>query len=378
MTRPVEVLHIYKDYWPVVGGIENHLRRLAAGLAADPGFRVRVLVTSPGSTTTREMIDGIEVIKAGRWATVSSAPISPALFRELARQRPDLVHLHFPYPIGELAFLAAGGRARLVVTYHSDIVRQQRLLKVYGPFLRAVLRRADVISLSNPRYAAGSRFLRPHRRKLRVVHFGEDSERYRLTNERRAAAAQIRRELGGPITLFAGLLRYYKGVDVLIEAMEHVPGMLVVVGTGPEEAALRARALASPAAGRIVFRGRVSDEELIAHYHAADVFVLPSTLRAESLGVVLLEAMACGLPLVTTELGTGTSYVNVHGETGLVVPPGDPASLAASIRLLADSPQQRARFGAAARRRQAEQFSERTMIERTKALYREVLARPEA
>jgi glycosyltransferase involved in cell wall biosynthesis len=375
MSRPIEVLHVYKDFWPVVGGIENHIRRLAVGVAKDPDFRVRVLVTNTGRKTRRTKIEGVEVTKAGRLATVASTPLSLALPVELHRLRPDIVHLHFPYPVGELSYLAVGRGAPLVITYHSDVVRQRRLLRLYRPFLREVLARADAIAVSTPRYAAGSPFLAPVRDKLRVIPFGEDPSRYALTPARAAAAAALRASLSPPITLFAGMLRYYKGVDVLIRAMRDVPGTLVVVGDGPEAGRWRRLAAATPYADRIVFRGRISDEELIVHYRAADVFVLPSTLRAESLGVVLLEAMACELPLVTTELGTGTSYANVQGETGLVVPPGDPRALAAALRFVLDDPARRRRFGRAARRRLERDFSEGAMLEKTKALYRETLER---
>lgn len=373
IERPIEVVHVYKDFWPVVGGIENHLRRLTAGLARDPAFRVRVLATNPRWNTVRESSDGVDIIKAGRIATVASTPLSLALPIALARLRPDIIHLHFPYPVGELAYLLAGRHAPLVITYHSDVVRQRRLLRLYRPFLEWVLARADAIVVSNPRYAPGSPFLAPHRAKIRLIPFGEDPARYALTPAVRARAAAIRAELAGPITLFAGLLRYYKGVDVLIEAMRWTPGTLVIIGDGPEAPRWRELAAATPAASRIVFRGRVSDEALLAHYYAADVFVLPSTLRAESLGVVLLEAMACGLPLVTTELGTGTSWVNRHGETGIVAPPGDPRALAAALRLVLDDADRRRRFGVAARRRLEQAFSEPVMLDRTKALYREVL-----
>ncbi|MCS6801051.1 MAG: glycosyltransferase [Chloroflexota bacterium] len=371
---PIDVVHVYKDFWPVVGGIENHVRRLAAGLARDPAFRVRVLVTNTGRKTVREEIDGIEVIKAGRLATAASTPLSLALPWELSRLRPDLIHLHFPYPVGEVSSLLAGRGAPLLISYHSDIVRQRRLLRLYRPLLRRVLERADAIIVSNPRSAASSPFLRAARAKLRFVPFGIDPARYALTEARRAQAAAIRAALPGPITLFVGVLRYYKGVDALIDAMRWVPGTLVIVGDGPEAARWRARADAMPYRDRIVFRGRLSDEEVAAHYHAADVFALPSTLRAESFGIVLIEAMACGVPLVTTELGTGTSYVNIHGETGIVVPPGDPRALAAALRVILDDPVRRRRFGEAARRRLEQQFSETAMIERIKALYREVLA----
>ncbi|GIW09596.1 MAG: glycosyl transferase family 1 [Dehalococcoidia bacterium] len=372
----IRVLHVYKDYWPVVGGIENLVRRLAIGLQADPEFAPRVLVTNPGWQTVREEIDGVPVVKAGRLATVASTPLSLALVRELARQPAEIVHLHAPYPLAELAYLLTRHPGRLVLTYHSDIVRQRRLLPLYRPFLWQLLRRAEVITVSSPHYAAGSPILRALGEKLRLVPFGVDPARFALTPERAARVARLKAELSGPLVLFVGVLRYYKGLEVLIPVMGEVPATLVILGEGREGARLRALAAAQPHADRIVFRGRVEHDELVAFYHAADVFVLPSTSRAEAFGVVLLEAMACGLPVVTTELGTGTSFVNLHQQTGLVVPPGDRAALAAALRSLLADPTTRQRYGAAARRRVEQEFSEAQMLAATKTLYREVLARP--
>lgn len=369
----MKVLQVYKDYWPVVGGIENHVKRLAIGLNARPGILADVLVTARDGRTVRQKIDGVRVTKAGRLGTVSSAPISLELFREIGRRRYDVTHLHFPYPIGEMAYLFRGRSKKMVITYHSDIVRQKKLALVYRPFLEILLRRADAICVSNPGYALGSPFLRRFPRKLHVIHHGLDYERFDPTREVLNQAADLRKRTLSPRILFVGELRYYKGVDVLLRAMPRISGTLTIVGGGPEEAALRTLVGELGIVDRVEFAGRIPDSDLVAAYYSADVFVLPSTLRAESWGAVLLEAMACSLPLVTTELGTGTSFINIDGMTGRVASPSDPASLADALNDVLRDPVRRASFGAAARARLIDHFSSRRMVDETVSLYERLL-----
>lgn len=369
----MRVLHVYKDFAPVVGGIENHVRWLAAGLARKPDVDVSVLVTNRGPRTVREVVDGVPVTKAGRQYTLASAPLSLGLLYEIGRRPYDIIHLHFPYPIGELAYLLHGRARKLVITYHSDIVRQKHLLRMYRPFLHLLLQRADAILTSSPNYASGSPFLSRHLDKITIVPLAIDASRFGGLASTEARAAQIRQELGGPMTLFVGELRYYKSVHVLIQAMRRVAGSLAVVGGGPEETKLKAQAAREDLAGRVVFRGRVPDDELAAHYQAADLFVLPSGLRAEAYGMVLLEAQTFGLPLVTTELGTGTSYVNRHGTTGIVVPPHDAGALARAIMILQSSPELRRAYGEAGRRRLENELSMGRMVDNVYNLYGKLL-----
>ena len=222
-----------------------------------------------------------------------------------------------------------------------------------------------------------SPFLRPLKEKSRVVHFGADLARFARTPRSEAAAAPWRARFPDKtLALFVGRLRHYKGIDVLIEAMRSVDDVhALIVGVGPMAAAWQAQAAAAGVLDRVSFLGELSDDEVLGVYHAADFFVLPSTNRAETLGIVQLEAMACGLPLVCTELGTGTSYVNQHGVTGFVIPPNDPATLAGALRRLAADPALRRQMGAASLRRATGEFSETAMIEQTLALYQEALTR---
>lgn len=375
ILSPMRILQVYKDYWPVVGGMENHIRLICRGLLArHPDIEPTVLVTNTSRQTIEERIDGVRVIKAGRLANVSSAPISLALFTWMGRLEADVIHLHFPYPIGELAYLAAGRGRPMVITYHSDIVRQKVLMQFYKPFWRAVLQRAKVICVSNPNYIQTSDYLRPHANKCRVIPHGAELGQFAPTPEAKARAAAIRAEAGAPIVFFAGLLRYYKGAQYLIEAMANVPGAkLLIAGAGPMGAEWQALATRLGLGERVRFLGRVSDAELRALYHACDVFCLPSIHRSESWGAVQVEALACGKPVVSTELGTGTSWVNQDGQTGIVVPPMDAGALAGALNRLLGDPALRARYGAAAALRAAAELNADVMVDRYAAVYREVV-----
>lgn len=334
-----------------------------------------MLVTNTGRATVRARLGGVEVIKAGRLLSFASTPLSLALLREARGLRADIVNLHMPYPPGDLAARAIGGAPALVVTYHSDIVRQQRLLKLYKPLLQATLRRASrVIATSQP-YIESSPFLRRLETKCRVVPLSVDPGRFASAVPERVATLRQSwaRSAGDCVILSVGVLRYYKGLHFLLDALSRVDATLVVVGDGPEERRLRELAQAFGIARRVHFAGGVPDDELTNYYHAADVFVLPSHLRSEAFGVVQLEAMASGLPVISTALGTGTSVANQHGVTGFVVPPSDGQALARSIEVLLANPELRRSFGANGRQRVEREYTHERMVERTLSVYREAL-----
>lgn len=381
----MNILHVYKDYFPVLGGIENHIRWLAEGMQAR-GHQVRALVTDPTPRGGEAVIHGVPVTRVGRQFNVSSAPIGVGMFPALRRLGRDaeIVHLHAPYPPGELAQLLLAAGRRTVITYHSDIVKQAGLLRVYAPFLRAILRRADAVLVASPPYVQTSPFLAPVHQafpgKVRVVHFGIDLARFAPTPATLERAAQLKARYGpGPLILFVGRLRYYKGVSVLVQAMAQVTAQIpgaraLIVGSGPMEGEIRQVMAQMGVTDSVILAGSLPDADLPAIYRAADLFVLPSIHRSEALGIVQLEAMASGLPLVSTELGTGTSYVNRHGETGLVVPPQDPPALAAAIVQILGDGALSARFRAASQRRAAREFSLAHMLDSTEQVYRELLA----
>lgn len=367
----MHILHLYKDYYPVLGGIENHLRLLAREQARR-GHRVTVLASARRLRGHAWQDDGVEVLMPGRLATVARAPLSPGWVRLVARLRPDVAHLHFPYPVGEMAYLTLGRAPVEVMTYHSDIIRQRFLKRVYGPILKRLLERLDALIATSARYAETSPVLSRYAHKVRAIPLGIDPGPILEADRERVQA--FRERFPGPRLLFAGKLRYYKGLPLLFEALQGLEARLIVIGSGPRDAAWRRLSLEMGLGERVHFLGEVPEVELHAAYHAADLFVLPASQRSEAFGAVLLEAAVAGLPAVTTEIGTGTSVVVRHGQSGLVVPP-EPGALAEAIRALLEDPTRRRAMGQAARERALREFTIASVAERIERLYQEVGAR---
>lgn len=364
----MRILHVYKDYYPpTCGGIEIAMNRIIEG-TRDHCDDIRVLICNRAWRSEIAEAEGTPVYKAGEWGRFLSAPMAPSFPYWLKRLEGGILHYHIPNPTAVMSHWLARPKGKVVVHYHSDIVRQKRWLTLYGGFRQWFLRRADAIIVTSPNYLETSEDLQPHRDKCTVIPFGITPSRFDQTPEVADYARTLRRRYGERLVLFAGVLRYYKGLHTLIRAMERIDGRLVVVGDGPLLGELLAWVRTLPYADRIVFVGRV--ESVIPYYYAGDVFCLPSIYRSEAFGLVLLEASACGMPLVSTELGTGTSYINRDGETGLTVPPGDEQALADAINRLLDDQELRARFGAAAKQRVESEFTRAQMCQRILDLYR--------
>jgi len=286
-----------------------------------------------------------------------------------------LTVLHEPNPLALLSDWLGAQHGPLVVWFHSEVIRPQwkyRLL--YRPFLRRVLRRASRIVVSSPNLAEHAAELRDFRDKCVVIPFGIDTARLQRTPAVARIADGIAERFPGPRILFVGRLVPYKGVDVLLRAMRDVNATALIVGDGPLRQRLQEQASAAGISSRVNFLGQLDDEDVIAHLHACDLFVLPSVTRAETFGVVQLEAMACGKPVVSTNLPTGVPWVNRHEHSGLVVPPGDDGALASALNRLLNDPALRQRMGDAARQRVADEFTAGRMTALTSSLYRDVFA----
>ncbi len=361
----MNILHIYKDYFPVLGGIENHLKMLAEA-QVQAGHDVAVLVCSPDAKTYTEMINGVQVIKAGRLLTAASMPLSIAQPWQILRRKPDITHIQSPYPLGEFANWLVGRAKASVITYQSDVVRQKNLLRVYGPILKQVLRKVDRIITSTPRYIESSTWLQPVSEKCRPVPLAVDTTRFTPVERTPTDTLKL---------LFVGRLRYYKGLDTLLKALPATPNVHVTLGgTGPMEVECRALVTELNLSSRVTFAGDITDEDLPSYYQQADAFVLPSNARSEAFGIVLLEAMATGLPCISTELGTGTSWIVQDGVTGLVVPPKDPPKLAEAINKLASDVALRQQFGKAGLERIRTTFTPERMVSGIMEVYEEAIS----
>ncbi len=358
----MKILHIYKDYYPVLGGIENHLRVLAEGLAKR-GHEVSVIVCHPQQRNEVESINGVRVIRAARVRTIASTPLSFDLQKLIAQEKPDVTHLHFPYPVGEVSHWLRG-HGRTVITYHSDVVRQRFIGAMYKPIMRWGLRRAESILATSPNYVVSSTELIRLGRRCLVLPLGVDVDRF-------AAPQHVHQKR--PTLLFVGRHRYYKGIDDLLKAMTDIEAELIIGGDGVMRESWERLAASLNVDDRVRFVGTIPESELASLYRRVDIFVLPASARSEAFGTVLLEAMAAGLPCVTTELGTGTSYVVQHNVSGLVVPARTPSALAESINHLLADESLRRRMGEAGQERARSEFTEAMMIERIENVYKWVM-----
>jgi rhamnosyl/mannosyltransferase len=365
----MRVLQLGKYYEPYVGGIETHLGLLARGLRAR-GVDVKVLVHNTSRATVREVVEGIPVTRVGAFGHLMSAAVSPGLIRELSSQY-DILHLHTPHPMGMLAFLAARTpKHALVVTHHSDIVKQVRAKKLLAPAMRAVMSRAACVIATSARYLESSEELAPHRSKTRVIPYGIDLTAFHPNARDLPAAKALRARFGGRVVLAAGRFIYYKGFEVLLDALQRIRGHLLLVGDGPLGVALKERAAARGVTGKVTFVGAIPNAEMAAYYGACDVFALPSIARSEAFGIVQIEALASGVPVVNTSLQSGVPDVSADEVTGLTVEPGDPLALAAAINRLLDQPEFARRLGDAGRLRALERFTADRMVGEIEDVYR--------
>ncbi len=392
-TERVRVVHLGKYYPPSPGGIESHTQTLARAQSA-LGADVRVVVVNHAeangrdatfdqftSTPTLEETDGaIRVMRIGRLANVAKLDVVPGLpgaLRELLRDPPDVWHLHTPNVTMMLAACAYSRLRPLVVTHHSDIVRQRLTKYAVRPLEVAVYRRAARILPTSAAYVEGSRLLQRFAEKLSPLPLGINLlPILEPSSASLCHAARFRERFGSPLWLFVGRLIYYKGLQVALRALRDLPGKLIVIGTGPLEAELKAEALELGVADRIVWYGHATQEELIGAYRAATALWFPSVARSEGFGLVQVEAMASGCPVVNTAIsGSGVPWVCRHEREGLTVPVNDSTLFAQTAKRLLDEPGLREKLIANGRERAVAEFDWLLMGRRSLEVYKSVLAR---
>src|SRR5271165_2781073 len=290
--RGLKVVQVGKFYPPHMGGIETHLQVLCGELQRT--VDVRVIVASDSDQPVEESIDGVRVLRVPTRLTLASTPLCPGMVQAIRRSDADIVHLHLPNPTAVLAYLSSGHRGRLVVTYHGDTVRQKVLATLFAPFLHRVLRKAAAIITTSSDYRRTSPVLARYLDRCHVIPHGIALEQFERCDP--AAVAEVRQRYGNRLILSVGRLVYYKGFEYLIRAMQQVSGKLIVIGDGPLRPKLQELTASLGLSDKVVLAGEIPD--LAPYYHAAEVFVLSSIARSEAFGIVQIEAMAAGLPVV--------------------------------------------------------------------------------
>ena len=369
----MKVLMVNKAYPPWTGGIESHLHQLCQTLKDK--VDLDVLVSNVRFKTEIEHMEGYRVIRVASLGYMSSTHLGVSFPWWMRSLNPDVIHFHFPYPVAEAAYLLSGIKCRQVVTYHVDVVHHPVIWKMLSHFENSFLEHADRIIASSQNMLNNSPLLSRYKDKTTVIPYGIDVGQFCMTDNIKDKVAGIRGLHSVPILLFAGRLVPYKGVDVLIQAMNQLEAILFIVGEGPSREGLMRLVEANGLKDKVYFLGTVQAEELVSYYHACDLFVLPSVDTAEAFGIVQLEAHACGKPVVSTDLPTGVPYANLDGITGLIVPPRSPSKLAEAINRLLKDDRLRLRLGRQAKERVSSEFTEEIMARKILEVYEDVLKR---
>lgn len=369
----MKVLQFYRTYFPdTYGGVEQVIYQVARG-AVLRGVEMDVLSLSRKADADVHMIDNHRAHRARLDFEIASTGFSlqaVRLFAKLAREA-DIIHYHYPWPFMDMVHFGTRVKKPTVVTYHSDVIRQQGLLKLYEPLQRKFLSSVDRIVATSPNYLATSEVLQQYRDKTVVIPIGLDEASYPIPSAQ--LVEKWRAEVGEKFFLFVGMIRYYKGLHILLDALQGTDFPVVIVGSGPVEAELKQQAarLRLPS---VKFLGALPDEDKVALLHLSLALVFPSHLRSEAFGISLLEGAMYSKPMISVEIGSGTSYINVKDETGLVVPPNDPSALRQAMRFICEHPEEANEMGRRGRARYEKLFTAKHMADRYVDLYRQVIA----
>lgn len=376
--RKPKVLQVNKLYHPITGGIERVVQQIAEGL--NDRTDMKVLVCQRKGKTATEEVNGVWVRRSSSFGVLASLPISFSFLLELRRlsKDRDVMHFHMPFPLGDLACLLSGYKGKVVVWWHSDIVRQKKMMKLYRPLMERFLKRADVIIVATEGHIEGSAYLKPYRDKCVIIPFGVEKEIYEdstkwLEGQKEIEAERTKSQNQNEETkfLFVGRFVYYKGCKILLEAFKDVKdARLTMVGNGPMEEELKQLVAQYGLQEKVEFLGNVTEEQLREEYKKCDVFVLPSIVRSEAFGLVQIEAMSYGKPVINTNLPSGVPYVSPHMETGLTVEPENVEELFRAMKWMVENKEQRLEMGRKARERVEQEYTVEKMLSTVEVVYR--------
>lgn len=368
----MKVLHFYRTYYPdTFGGVEQVIRQMVAG-STRLGIEAEVLTLTRDVANLEIEYEGRPIHRAPLNLEIASTGFSWAAlsrFKELAQQA-DIIHYHFPWPFMDMAHFLCGIKKPSVVTYHSDIVRQKYLLKLYQPLQNKFLRSVDRIVATSPNYLKTSPTLNKFRDKTEIITYGLDRSIYPQASD--ADLEKWRARFPTPFFLFVGMLRYYKGLHVLLDAAAGTDMPIVILGDGPVECELKQQ-VQNLGLKHVHFLGALPEADKVVLLSLCYALAFPSHLRSEAFGITLLEAAMYGKPMISCEIGTGTSYVNQDQQTGLVVPANDPVAFRQAMQTLLANPEMARVMGQNAAARYEELFTADCMARRYQQLYQALL-----
>lgn len=373
----MKILQVNKLYSPHIGGIERVIKDISEGLKDK--YDIQVLVCQPKGKTADEVIGGVKVRRSGSIGTYFSMPVSAKFlvhFKEMSKDA-DIVHIHLPFPLGDLACLLSGYKGKVVISWHSDVVKQKKLMMLYKPVMKSFLKRADCILVATEGHIKGSSYIKPYIKKCRIVPYGLDIAAYERA-EKYPLLTEMLSNRENKKLLFTGRLVYYKGIDVLIKALRYTTDCeLFIAGDGVLRDELTNEVQMNGMTDRVHFMGVLSDKALKAAMSDCDIFILPSVENSEAFGIVQMEAMVYGKPVINTFLPTGVPFVSIDGISGITVPPKDDLALSIAIETLVHNDEIREKYGQKAYELVRERYEMSHVIEQISMIYEELAAEEE-
>lgn len=369
----LRIVQVNKLYSPEIGGVETVVQDIAEGLNSKTDMQV--LVCQRKGRGVKETINGVKVTRATSFGTWLSMPLSIDFLRQFRRlvKDADIIQIHVPFPLADLAIRFFRFKGKLVVWWHSDIVRQKMMLRLLRPFVNNTLKRANSIIVASKAHIASSIFLPKFADKCKVIPYGLDFAEYDVPVEKDFLTKRLNNPQNKKL-LFVGRLVYYKGIHLLIDSMKDVVGAeLFIVGSGVLDEQLKATAWQYGLEDRVHFLGELPRESLLSAYRDCEVFVFPSCANSEAFGITQIEAMYYGKPVVNTDLPTAVPWVSVHEETGLTVSVGNVAAMSAAIMRLVNDDTLREEYGVNAVARVRALFNQQHMLDEIYSKYKRLV-----
>lgn len=370
----IKVLHVYRTYFPdPPGGLQEAIRQIAIS-TKNYNVETTIFTLSPSVDEKFTLIDSIPVYREKSWIAPASCDIGGfAAFKKFLTlsKKVDVINYHFPWPFSDLLFLSTRAKKPSVMTYHSDIVRQRWINYFYYPLMKNTLTSMDAIIATSPSYASTSKVLQDAQIKSRVttIPLGISLKNKYSTG---CFYEKFNIDPDSPFIFFIGALRYYKGLDYLLAAAKNTNCQIIIAGSGTQEEQLLQQK-ESLSLDNVKFLGKVSDDEKKFLFENCYAFILPSHLRSEAYGMVLIEASMYGKPMISCDIGTGTSFINSDQETGIVISPRNPEEIANAINYLLMNPFKAKAFGHRAKERYSKLFSSEIMGKKYSDLYQKVI-----
>ena len=368
----MKILQLGKFY-PIKGGVEKVMYDLMIGLSARE-IKCDMLCATPEKTKTKTLNPHAKLMCSHAWLQAAGTMIAPSMIFKLMgiKKEYDIIHVHHPDPMACIALFLSGYKGKVVLHWHSDIVRQKTLMRLYRPFQKWLIKRADLIVGTTPIYIRESQDLQKVQHKTTYLPIGVDEMLHDPIGAKRLQDIYHNRK----IVFSMGRLVHYKGYSNLVKAAQHLPDDYVVIigGAGILMPELRSLTEELGLQDKVQLLGFVRENEVPSYYTACKLFCLPSVQKTEAFGIVQIEAMSSAKPVVATKIpGSGVAWVNENGVSGLNVTPGNPQEIAEAIQAIIEDEQTYQKFAEGARKRYETNFTQEKMIEKAIDIYNGVL-----